>query len=419
MNSDLVIEDRANARAPETAIVFGWTICLALAALPLIFSLRFWPGHSPIKDPAGEQQWQVLLLQLCVVLASGLFSTHVRRWGVKPIFALALVPLAIQGWHTLVHPQPTSIGSLIRWTVLIAFGTALYSAIVGGRIRLTSRAVALTIAGAALAYLLLFVLVYSDAAERAELGGSVIGFGNVRYTGYFAAPAAAILLSLSVGGARRPIGAIGAFAAAALIFAFTFYTGTRATIFSVGVTALVLTIVSPRLHLWWLVLAFAATLVLGYYIAAVLPEPAGPQYLIAERMQRFENIDSGRLRIWSVLFDQWLTAPIFGLGEMSVGLFLRGWLGQAHNSVLQLLLSVGVVGSVAVWTLVALLFRRMFDAVRRKSKEALPAIAGIVCLFAHSLVDGPLFYAYPLALCAALVAAFLAESGRHQELGDR
>lgn len=411
-DSAVAMEEPENGMAGASAL--SALLLLCLGALPLVFAYRFRPGHDPIADPAGEQQLIVLFLQLTVILASGLLGTSIRKWRVSPLILLALVPIAVQAGHTLLNPQPTSLASLIRWIVVLGFAMAVHAGIAGGRLRLSSKTAALAIAAAALGYIALFGAIYADPTEREMLGRATLGFGNIRYTGYFIAPAAAILLAcgaVSDGSSRYRLAAI---AGAALLCAFTFYTGTRASLFSILAAMVAASVFLPLRRSTLLLICTVLSLLIGYAIAQFLPSPPDGHYAIGARMsgKAISELDSGRLDIWIALLQHWREAPLFGLGEIDIAPLIGRPFGQAHNSLVQVLVSWGIAGSVAVWTLVALLFWKMRSALRMNATKSAPAVAGIACFFAHSLVDGPLFYAYPLALCAMLIAAFTAEQVR-------
>ncbi|WP_143534784.1 O-antigen ligase family protein [Notoacmeibacter marinus] len=387
------------------ANLHAYLICFVLAALPLLFSYRFWPGHDPVSDPNNEQFVLILFIQICAIILSGVLRTPPRHWDIRSIFFLSLVPIAIQAGHTVVQADMMAVSSLLRWMVLIAFGTSIYIGIRDRHLILSNDMAAMAVAGAALAYATLFVLIYADQQERDRLESIVIGFTNIRYTGYFVAPAIAILLAFTTRFAtldRRSLVALGF---AAFLCAFTFYTGTRSSVLSVTATILALALFSPRFRLWRLLPAFLVAGVIGYALASIAPPPADSSFMISSRLHK---MDSGRLQIWLMLLQHWTTAPLFGFGEIDIGPMIGGFVAQAHNSVVQNLISVGLVGSLAIWPLVAILFWRMLQSLRSEERSDVPLMAGITCMFAHSMLDGSLFFSYPLALCALMIATFLA-----------
>ncbi|MCP1198080.1 O-antigen ligase [Notoacmeibacter sp. MSK16QG-6] len=385
--------------------VHAWLTCFSLSFLPLLFSYRFWPGHDPIADPASEQFRIVLFAQLCLITLSGVLRTPVKQWGVNPILLLTLVPLAIQAWHTFLQADMLAISSLIRWSVLVAFGTAIYIGIRNRHIEITNQMAGLTVIVAALIYITVFAIVYSDATERDHLQRVVIGFINIRYTSHFTAPAMAILIAMSgcYSILSRKYAVLGCLAI--ILSTFAFYTGTRGTIASVTVTAIMLTLFSPGLRLWRALLLLLISLAAGYVLAGLAPPPESGSYMISGRLDR---MDSGRIAMWLTLLEYWMKAPLLGFGEIDIGPIVGSFVAQAHNSVIQNLISVGLIGSFAIWTLVALMFWRILHALQNEDDQSLPTIAGISCIFANSMLGGSLFAPYPLALCAVMIAAFLA-----------
>ncbi|RLQ87562.1 O-antigen ligase family protein [Notoacmeibacter ruber] len=403
------MSDQSNNLVRPTAIapskLHALAVCFALASLPLLFSYLFWPGHGPLTNPGNEQLGIVLVLQLCVIILSGTVRTSPRRWGLDALFLLALVPLGVQGWHTILQADAGAVSSLVRWSVLVAFGAAIYIGIRNRHLALTNRTTAMTVVAAALGYVVLFTLVYSDQQEFERLGTVVLGFVNIRYTSHFVAPAIAILLAWAVRHPyldRRYAVIVGL---TAILSVFSFYTGSRGTLLSVAATVAVLVLFSPGFRLWRMLPTLLIVCVAGYGLAALLPPPDDTNFLFFSRLGR---MDSGRIAIWLTLLEHWTRAPLLGYGEVNIGPIVGSFVAQAHNSIVQNLFSVGLVGSLAIWTLVAVLFWRMLQALREQDDRALPAIAGIACIFANSLLGGSLFAPYPLALCALMVATFLA-----------
>jgi len=109
---------------------------------------------------------------------------------------------------------------------------------------------------------------------------------------------------------------------------------------------------------------------------------------------RSRGIKASRIELWQDMVRLFPRFPLFGVGFNSFGLAYRSYqsvwryyfVGEAHNEYLQVLLELGIVGSLLVAALLALLFTRALAASTRAPLEA-GIFASLLGLAVHNLVD--------------------------------
>jgi O-antigen ligase len=109
---------------------------------------------------------------------------------------------------------------------------------------------------------------------------------------------------------------------------------------------------------------------------------------------RSRGIKASRIELWQDMARLFPRFPLLGVGFNSFGLTYRSYqtvwkyyfVGEAHNEYLQVLLELGILGSLLVAALLGLLFRRAFAAATRAPLEA-GILASLLGLAVHNLVD--------------------------------
>ncbi len=110
--------------------------------------------------------------------------------------------------------------------------------------------------------------------------------------------------------------------------------------------------------------------------------------------------DNGRYPLWRLSYEAFLSEPIFGKGFYSVDLYIPGWVvddsfsivpGSAHNTVLQLLATTGIVGLIGYSVYRIATFVVTF---RRASSERLLLMLGASFIVVASLLDNYIFQLY-------------------------
>ena len=128
--------------------------------------------------------------------------------------------------------------------------------------------------------------------------------------------------------------------------------------------------------------------------------------------------DSGRFKLWRMAFDAFLENPLFGQGYYS---FAEDWATyasfipfQAHNTVFQLLQSMGIFGFVAY-----LVYRAytLIPFLKKPSVEKLMLLMSIGVLLGESLLDNFIFWFAPTFIynLAIIIAIKMCEKDRNTE----
>ncbi|MBQ3017093.1 MAG: O-antigen ligase family protein [Clostridia bacterium] len=119
---------------------------------------------------------------------------------------------------------------------------------------------------------------------------------------------------------------------------------------------------------------------------------------IGELLQHFSlsgSDDSGRFRLWGIAFDNFLSAPIFGRGFFdfrndAIGTDMVNFIPtMAHNTVLQLMSSMGIFG---LGTYVYYRVKSTLPFFKRISREKLMLFYSVAALILGSLLDNFIFY---------------------------
>jgi exopolysaccharide production protein ExoQ len=256
-----------------------------------------------------------------------------------------------------------------------------------------------------------------------EWASAVPGFISVRHFGsWTAAITAAFMAMLLYPSDYRRIGwwRFFYFLAAAM----TIWSGTRAAIFALIVTALILVLTNRKLP------AFRAMAVLSLLTAAAVAAswpllPAGdPAFQLfringfgASEVSNVNQVASGRGVLWAATWDRWLDSPLFGWGTGSVfwEVYVDWSHTQPHNVVLQFLFSWGLVGAAgALWLLGRAVATVQRTALRRPYLH--PPLAMLYTLLLMSMLEGMLHYPRFIMLIMILFAVIIREHNRDDQM---
>jgi exopolysaccharide production protein ExoQ len=139
---------------------------------------------------------------------------------------------------------------------------------------------------------------------------------------------------------------------------------------------------------WARYIAFPALMLGGLVVAVSLSDALITYFSRGQSAQSLESF-TGRTYLWEAALGQFKTAPRwlvgFGYGSTRVILIrLFSWAGEAHSSILEILLGLGIVGAtMAIMSWIAI-GHRVF------SRRARPRVASAVeaAIFAHLIVIG-------------------------------
>lgn len=237
-------------------------------------------------------------------------------------------------------------------------------------------------------------------------------FENIRFLGYFVAPAVVVMAMMFVTRRDAAILPLASFAAAAF---YIIHTGSRG-----GAVAIVAGVSVAGAYLAWhhrpvprgrvmILLAVTAALLILSGFLPKLPWPPLLDRAMADASNTGTDALSGRGWVWSVTLDaireRWLVGygPAF-LVHVYILVLDGAEVGvrNSHNIVLQLLLHWGVLGSVLILATGLSFARNIRAALAMKPDHALLPLVALSTMLVHSLVSGVFFYSYSTVI--AIVA---------------
>ena len=239
------------------------------------------------------------------------------------------------------------------------------------------------------------------------------GAGNVRHLGYYSV----ILTGISLGLLLNREGSSEKFAFVLLLFGtfLLFWSGGRGPILCLLGQIVIFSACLPsggKVRLLGNVAVISAlSLILAYFLAP--DEHWGPSGLFSQPIEAdgLNDFSSNRIAVWRECFAVILEKPLMGYGPgqfksqiSSAG----GWLAQPHNLVLQMLFHWGIVGSLCLLGVVAGTLKPSLLGAVIRDRSAPPAILAFSGLIALSVIDGALFYPFPVIaaiLCIAVIVS--------------
>ncbi len=242
-----------------------------------------------------------------------------------------------------------------------------------------------------------------------------MGFWHVRVWGMMLAGAAGAWIGLLLMSRDRSLTLrLATLCLGVLIWALLFWSGTRGGVVSVvAAVALGAILFKPMRRT---VPEAALVLVLGLGLSLMVPPPSS-SYGIANSVAETtaatttDGVSAGRLTMWRTTFDYAMHHPLIGNGyDQMIALDMGRFAGfaQPHNSVMDMLLSFGVLGTVC---LAALLLSLWWTVTSRQMKAPDPvglgAITGLNALIVFSLFDGTLYHQDPLMAVSLFIALAL------------
>jgi exopolysaccharide production protein ExoQ len=201
--------------------------------------------------------------------------------------------------------------------------------------------------------------------------------------------------------------------------AMTIWSGTRAAIAAIAITALILVLMRrkiPSFRAMSIIAMLTGAAMTAAWLLLPYNEP-NFRLFIPSDLGSVNTLTSGRYDLWEATFEKWSHSPLWGWGSGSM--FWEVYVGwtqtQPHNAVLQFLISWGIVGAVgALWLLIRAILRTHMIAVRNESMQ--PLLAILYTLLLMSLVEGMLHYPRFIMLIMVAFAAILAYDHNSQKI---
>ncbi len=261
---------------------------------------------------------------------------------VLPFMALMFVAIM------LCEPTRETLDRIIRWTVLLG--------------------------GSYAAYVMMFGSIVMDGLGGARLGG--LGM----YDPNDLAVLAVIVMQLSIGMALRERGLwrlLGA-ASAVVTVIVALKTGSRGGTIALGVGTLTLLLAQKPGRFFTLLTVIVIAIPLAWMFGPESFRIRTASFLDIGNDYTF-NTDAGRWIIWQRGLGYFIRRPIIGVGPGGYGLregeyFASqgrsgGWL-TAHNTYLQVLVEIGILGGIALFGMITTAVRGSFPLWRRPKASA-------------------------------------------------
>jgi O-antigen ligase len=382
---------------------------------PVVFALLTW---APVEPTVAQKIILFTALPVAIVevfviivaLRSGLLS-WIRDARLPPLAIAALAAWLVIAIVTSVYlapDPPVAIRWTIHWIVHLAFGFSM--ACLSGRLFQTGDVVGSYLAGFLVYALLFLVFVLTAWGVRTNWVGDLPAAIHIRHVGIFAAA----MTGMSIGamaGARGRFQWTCLTLIATIGFAVGVWTGSRGMVLSVIAATVAATILVPAMRRIALLGATVLALVVGIATVAWLPVPnadmMGMSREVAATTQH--EVTTGRTQIWIGVIHAIARQPVlgYGAGQMPVVAPFAD-MGQAHNFILEILLSWGLAG-LACFLIVAFYYlRRALPALREDGQRLAAPFMGMLSVLALSMIDAAMFHVMPVSIfaaCAGMIAA--------------
>jgi exopolysaccharide production protein ExoQ len=403
---------------PAIGVLVGTLLILAGFAYP-----TYGFGAPSGAAEVSRQLGLIFVAGECGVIAFALangFSFEQRWRSMSRLARWMFAAWAASFWWSsaFISPAPPyAIAFCLVWFVQPLFAVALahcLSAVTLGE----TRRMSIIIAAIMLVFCLMIAKHFIFHPDPADTPGKEIiwqlavpGFVSVRLFGAFCGALLALFVGLILVEDREGRVGIANYVIVTLAAGLTIWSGTRAAVLGFVVAMTIILIMGTR-PTW----SMFARLVLCTVIAAVLAtalNPYGsPDFMLYEYgdMHSSESISGNRLSLWTTVFQAFLGSPIIGFGAGASAWTLPADVFphiQPHNSVLEFLLSWGLVGALPAFGLVAMATIRA-HRIALRVPQAVPFVAMLDCMLVMSLLDGMAHFAQHMMLIMISYAAIFA-----------
>lgn len=239
-----------------------------------------------------------------------------------------------------------------------------------------------------------------------------LGVSNIRQVGFYCAVGA--MAAIGCGVQAQGTKAIAYAAAAAAMFGLASWSGSRGALLASFVTLAAAWIFVRKFRTFRAALLSIFPPVVGAGASLLLPAPelvfGVPRMLSSFGNQGFDDLTSGRFRMWKGAWHAFLQRPILGYGEGQFGRVVpqvQGIYLHPHDLILQLLFQWGLIGTATAGFLGILAVRHIHSTGLMDEPHALPSILVLLALIIYSFYDGSLFHAYPSMMFAFALASLL------------
>lgn len=383
----ILAEPPAESNAVQLAERFQWLSCWVLELAIVVVAIRDGFRVVPfIRNFHPKTKWLVAIWLAVLAIATfraeyvELSIRSAFEWLMHGIFFLAL-------WHLAARDHARFMHLFDRFARLLPWMTALAGLVVMG-------------------------LVYSiGLSSDYPFGTDIPGFSHIRHSGYIFAPAMALCLCRL---ATAPAASRVPMVLLALNVALCLWFGSRGPF--VGLIAGLATacVLFPefRRPVFWLRSLVAG--VAGAILSVVIPSP---EYQAFNAIRRFldgsvdpSEFSSGRTELWKDAARLILDRPLLGYGGgqfQFASRAARNMYRHPHDFILQVTFDWGVLGGGAFLCMLVLAWLIILKVRKGGNFVSKAGCVGTASMLGFALLDGILFYPYPIAITLVFLVAAL------------
>ena len=399
------------------------TVLLIFVATSSLVLLFF--GLDPAPSFISFQHYPTVIAQVLFITA--VFARAERRealLGMTSAQKLCLFVLFLYvPFTSYISPIPTAIFLSQFWTIHVLFFVALL-AFFRSNTGPTEDTVWKATGIAALLHVLAFFFAWAVWPEQIWAGILPV-FENIRFLGYFLSPVAAVMAVWFLTRLGYQVLPLCCYAAAAF---YLIYTGSRggaiACVGALVIAGAYIALTRQNMAVRKLFILIGVTGLL-IFLSTLLPKlPWAPLFDRAANVpdQTTTQALSSRDLLWSdvanAIRERWLFGygPSFVTHVFNYALdpgdiqFVRENIRNPHNSILQLLLHWGVIGTFIILATAGSFTRNIWSSLLGRPDRALLPFVAITTMMIHSLVSGVFFYPYSTVVGIIAFASMAAKS---------
>jgi O-antigen ligase len=417
------IETSAIGSERRSGVGMLWLI----AMVPVLFALSTWSHASPERtfiDFVRYLSVPVIAVELVVfiyALATGVGviqrALSIPRWVLASLVLLAAIAIGTMYFVAI----ETVMGSVTTafWFLHVAFAFSV-SAFAEKRWGLDAKQIWTAVMVGLLGYLAIAFAFVVSIPDLQKFEWIVFNLGaiNIRHTAPYAV--IGLMVSIAIGTASPDAKRSRGPGLCALLFAaFVFWSGTRAALPAISGTIGLGIIMFPLLRTRRALTLIGVSLVGGALLSLVhtIPNRSLGFLNMVDRTQNAdaEDASSGRVALWSGTLTEIAEHPLFGHGDSQVSRFVpvaKDLYNHPHNSVLQIAFQWGIVGAMLFFGIIGTLWLRMTQAARAAPAQHLHAWLTVTAIVSMSMLDGSLYFPYPVMMAAF---AFAVSEAMHRK----
>lgn len=399
-----------------TKLARPWLVLLA--ALPFITALlSFQPdGHFAIWQLYVRQLWMPAQIfeigTIIVAMVAGARFLLMLNATSKPLKIAGLTWLVSMILAACFAGIPNlAFFSLVGWITHVLFALAiihLFRRWVSDERWVSLIPHAMAVGSAAFAALIVLFVLWVGLETDFNWISALPGFPNIRHPGYFLVPAMALSAGMIATGSRKTSLIHGVLLAVNMGFAG--WSGSRGALVVFPVAVAVAMCLFVQMRRPKIVAAILLATASGCILSQVVPTPDHPAFNAIVRIDQdnsknMNELSSGRTEIWQGAVRAISEHPLIGHGGNQFRLLVPAALktyNHPHNSVLQFSFDWGLVGALALMTLLAILGWKLITVSRRSPERWLPFCLAAFSMAIFSLIDGGFYYNLPIMLFLTL-----------------